>query len=62
MGCSIQFEKAQAIFTSEDNKRVYIKDSDTPYLLKGIMKCECCDSSLTPTYTKKSRNYSINYF
>lgn len=31
------------------------KDSPTPYLLRGLMKCDCCDSILTPVYTVKQK-------
>jgi site-specific DNA recombinase len=35
------------------------KEGNTPYLLKGIMKCNCCNSILTSTYTKKSKSNTI---
>jgi site-specific DNA recombinase len=35
------------------------KEGNTPYLLKGLMKCNCCNSILTPTYTKKSKSNTI---
>lgn len=31
------------------------KDSPTPYLLRGLMKCDCCNSILTPIYTVKQK-------
>ncbi|HSQ97913.1 MAG TPA: recombinase family protein, partial [Rickettsiales bacterium] len=31
------------------------KDSLTPYLLRGLMKCDCCNSILTPVYTVKQK-------
>ena len=36
------------------------KNSKMPYLLKGMMRCECCDSILTPVFTTKKKN-GISY-
>ena len=32
------------------------KDSKMPYLLKGLMKCTCCNSILTPVFTTKKKS------
>lgn len=33
-----------------------------PYLLKGLMKCSCCNSVLTPTYTTKNNGIVYRYY
>lgn len=39
------------------------KDSKMPYLLKGMMRCECCNSILTPVFTtKKKTGISYRYY
>ena len=50
------------IITIDD--RVVVKynpnrNSNVPYLLKGLVKCKCCNSTLTPTYTTKSDNKRV---
>jgi DNA invertase Pin-like site-specific DNA recombinase len=37
-------------------------DSKVPYLLKGLMKCSCCNSILTPTYTTKRNGTVYRYY
>jgi DNA invertase Pin-like site-specific DNA recombinase len=37
-------------------------DSKVPYLLKGLMRCECCNSILTPTYTTKKNGVVYRYY
>lgn len=32
------------------------KDSKMPYLLRGLMRCECCDSVFTPVFTTKKKS------
>ena len=32
------------------------KDSKMPYLLRGLMKCSCCNSILTPVFTTKKKS------
>ena len=39
------------------------KNSKMPYLLKGMMRCECCNSILTPVFTtKKKSGISYRYY
>ncbi|HSQ98097.1 MAG TPA: recombinase family protein [Rickettsiales bacterium] len=33
-----------------------------PYLLKGLMRCSCCNSILTPTYTIKKNGIAYRYY
>jgi site-specific DNA recombinase len=33
-----------------------------PYLLKGLMRCSCCNSTLTPTYTIKKNGIAYRYY
>jgi len=33
-----------------------------PYLLKGLMRCSCCNSVLTPTYTIKKNGIAYRYY
>jgi DNA invertase Pin-like site-specific DNA recombinase len=37
-------------------------NSKIPYLLRGIMKCSCCNSILTPTYTTKKNGVVYRYY
>jgi hypothetical protein len=37
-------------------------NSKIPYLLKGLMRCECCNSILSPTYTTKKSGVVYRYY
>ncbi|MDR0572260.1 MAG: recombinase family protein [Rickettsiales bacterium] len=37
-------------------------NSKVPYLLKGLMRCSCCNSILTPTYTTKKNGTVYRYY
>lgn len=54
---SIKEENKQTtIFNRTRKSRTLPNKGKVPYLLRGIMKCECCNSTLTPTYTRKVKN------
>lgn len=71
------FNRVQDLFNKNLNKKIYDKktdktglktiyapkkDTNIPYLLKGIMKCECCNSVLTPTFTTKKSGLVYRYY
>lgn len=50
-------------FTKLIRKYIPKKNSKMPYLLKGMMRCECCGSILTPVFTtKKKSGISYRYY
>lgn len=50
-------------FTKPIRKYLPKKNSKMPYLLKGMMRCECCNSILTPVFTtKKKSGISYRYY
>ncbi|NLE04879.1 MAG: recombinase family protein, partial [Crenarchaeota archaeon] len=71
------FNRVQDLFSKNLNEKIYDKkpdktgfkfiyvpkkDTNIPYLLKGLMKCECCNSTLTPTYTTKKSGQVYRYY
>lgn len=50
--------KRKVVIKDTDSERVVVKynpnrNTNVPYLLKGLVRCKCCNSLLTPTYTTK---------
>ena len=52
------WDKAQAIFLEDPIKRGNYTRNRHPALLRGLVRCECCDCAMTPSFTvKKKRTY-----
>jgi DNA invertase Pin-like site-specific DNA recombinase len=52
------WDKAQAIFKEDPIKRGNYTRNRHPALLRGLVRCECCDCAMTPSFTvKKKRTY-----
>jgi len=43
-------------FPTKRRYRIPKKESRVPYLLRGLMKCDCCNSTFTPLYTVKKKS------
>ena len=52
------WDKAQAILKTDRRKRAGYSRNDNPVLLRGLIKCGCCNSTMSPSNTKqKNRRY-----
>jgi hypothetical protein len=49
---------------SKETKTIHTPklNSKVPYLLRGLMRCSCCNSILTPTYTTKKNGIVYRYY
>lgn len=52
------WDAVQSTFNRKDRMIMPASRVTTPPLLKGVIRCGCCESAMTPTYTsKKGRRY-----
>lgn len=57
---NLKFYKGDQL--NDRNNNTITKSSKMPYLLKGLMHCACCNSTLTPVYTIKKNGVAYRYY